>query len=400
MRRMMYVWAAVTFAPLALAAQAADTVALVITLGQDTIGVERYARTADRLVDDMVMRDRTPAIFRHVVADLGPQGMISRVEIDNKPLTASDVSPIHIVARFTAEEAFVDLTRNGQTTTSHVVTPNGALPFINFCYALYGQFGVRARSLGGAGAAPVKVSVLNFGAATPFDLTVTLPAPDSMTVAFPDDPPTLFGVDGLGRIRGVDGRLTTQKVLATRVPTLDLDAFAAAHGARPLGQLSPPDSVRAEVAGAAIAIDYGRPAMRGRTIFGGVVAWDQVWRTGANFATRFSTSADLLIGGQTIPKGSYTLWTLPSRSGWKLIVNKQTLVPCQGEACTLPSRARMWGTEYSADSDLVRVDVKTESLPKPVERFTIAVERQGKGGVIRMDWETTRIVIPFTRKPT
>src|SRR5690242_236592 len=140
--------------------------------------------------------------------------------------------------------------------------------------------------------------------------------------------------------------------------------------------------------------------MRGRKIFGGVVAWDQVWRTGANFATRFSTSADLLIGGQTIPKGAYTLWTLPSRSGWKLIVNKQTLVPCQGEACTLPSRARMWGTEYSADSDLVRVDVKTESLPRPVERFTIAVQPQGKGGVIRLDWETTRIVIPFTRKPT
>src|SRR5690349_14799649 len=206
MRRMMYVWAAVTFAPLALAAQAADTVALVITLGQDTIGVERYARTADRLVDDMVMRDRTPAIVRHVVADLGPDGLISRVEVDNKPLIASDVSPIHIVARFTTEEAFVELTRNGQSTTSHVVTPNGALPFINFCYALYGQFGVRARSLGGAGAAPVKVSVLNFGAATPFDLTVTLPAPDSMTVAFPDDPPTLFGVDGPGRIRGVDGR--------------------------------------------------------------------------------------------------------------------------------------------------------------------------------------------------
>lgn len=399
MRRLMSVVAAVTFAPVALAAQAPDTVALVITLGQDTIGVERYTRAADRLVDDMVMRDRTPAIVRHVVADLAPEGMISRLEVDNKPVVASAVSPIHIVARFTKEEAFVDLTRNGQTTTSHVVTPNGALPFINFCYALYDQFGVRARSLGPS-AAPVKVSVVNFGAATPFDLTVTLPGPDSMTVAFPDDPPTLFHVDAAGRIRAVDGRLTTQKVLATRVATVDVQAFAAAHGDRPLGQLSPPDSVRAEVAGVAIAIDYGRPAMRGRKIFGGVVAWDQVWRTGANFATRFSTSADLVIGGQTIPKGAYTLWTLPSRSGWKLIVNKQTLVPCQGEACTLPSRARMWGTEYSADSDLVRVDVKTESLPQPVERLSIAVQPQGKGGVIRVDWETTRIVIPFTRKPT
>ncbi len=80
--------------------------------------------------------------------------------------------------------------------------------------------------------------------------------------------------------------------------------------------------------------------------------------------------------------------------------DKQTLVPCQGEACTLPSRARMGGTDYTADSDLVRVDVKTEPLPQPVEQFTIAVLPQGEGGVIRMDWETTRIVIPFARKQT
>ena len=400
MRSMMYLIAAVTFAPVALAAQAADSGAFVITLGHDTIGVERYTRTADRLVDDMVMRDRAPVIVRHIVAELEPDGLITHLELDNQPVVTSDVSPIHIVARFTQEEAFVDLTRNDHTTTSHVVTPNGAVPFINFCYALYDQIGVRAHQLGGSTPVPVKVSALNFGSAIPFDLTVTFPAPDSMTVAFPDDTPTLFKVDGAGRIQGADGRLTTQKVIVTRVPTLDVQAFATAFGGRPLGQLSPPDSVRADVGGTHIAIDYGRPAMRNRKIFGGVVAWDQVWRTGANFATRFSTSADLVIGGKTIPKGTYTLWTLPSRGGWQFIVNKQTLVPCQGEACTLPSRARMWGTEYTADSDLVRVDVKTEPLPQPVEQFIIAVVPQGKGGVIRMDWETTRILIPFTRKQT
>lgn len=400
MRRMMFLLAALGSAPFALAGQAADSVALVITLGRDTIGVERYTRSAARLVDDMVMRERTPAIVRHLVATLGADGLITTVEVDNKPLGAPDAAPLRIAARYTKEEAFIDLTRNDQTTTAHVVTPDGALPFINFCYALYDQFGARARALGGSTPAPIKVSVLSFGATTPFDLTVTFPAPDSMTVAFPNDIPTLFKVDRSGRILGVDGRLTTQKVLATRVPSVDVQAFAAAHGGRPLGQLSPPDSVRADVAGAAIAIDYGRPSMRGRKIFGGVVAWDTVWRTGANFATRFSTSADLVVGGKVIPTGTYTLWTLPSQRGWKVIVNKQTLVPCQGEACTLASRARMWGTDYSADSDLVRVDVKTEPLPQPVEQFVITVAPQGAGGVIRMDWETTRIVIPFTRKQT
>jgi len=382
---------------LGVALQAPDSGAFVITLGKDTIGMERYTRTADRLVDDMVMRDRAPVIFRHLVATLGADGLISHIELDNKPAVASDVSPIHAVGRFTKDEAFIDLTRNGQTTTAHVVTPNAALPFINFCYALYDQYGRRARALG---AAPVRVSVIGFGATNAIELTVSFPAPDSMGVAFQDDAPTLFKVDpaGGGRILGADGRLTTQKVLVTRVPTLDLEAFARTFGSRPLGQLSPPDSVRADVAGAQLAIDYGRPAMRGRKIFGAIVPWNQVWRTGANFATRFTTSADLVIGGATISKGTYTLWTLPAQTGWKLILNKQTRAPCEGEACTLSTRARLWGTDYAADSDFVRVDVKTEPLPKPVEQFTIVVVPQGKGGVIRMDWETTRISIPFTRK--
>ena len=382
---------------LAGVAQAPDSGAFVITLGKDTIGVERYTRTVDRVVDDMVMRDRAPVISRHFVGDLGADGLITRLEVDNKPLGSTDVPASHVVARFTKEEAFIDVTRNGQTSTAHVVTPQGAVPFINFCYALYDQYGVRARKLGGS---PVKVPVLNFGSTAPFDLTVTFPTPDSMGVAFEGDQPTLFRVDAAGRIRGVDGRLTTQKVIATRVPRVDVAAFAAAHTGRPLGQLSPPDSVRAEIDGVRIAIDYGRPSMRGRKIFGGVVPWNQVWRTGANFATRFTTSAALTIGGQTIPKGSYTLWTLPSASGWKLIVNREVLAPCGGDACNLPTRARLWGTDYAADSDLVRVDVRTESLPQAVEQLTIAIIPKGSSGVVHVDWETTRILIPFTRKQT
>ena len=377
--------------------QPVDSGGFVITLGRDTIGVERYTRTADRLVDDMVMRDRAPAIRRHVIAQLGSAGMISRVELDNSTLVASDVPPLHAVGRFTTDEAFIDLTRNGQTTTAHVVTPDGALPFINFCYALYDQYGRRARALGGS---PVKVSVIGFGATNTIDLTVTFPTRDSMGVAFQNDAPTLFRVDAMGWILGADGRLTTQKVLVRRVPTLDIEAFARSFASRPLGQLSPPDSVRADIAGAHIAIEYGRPATRGRKIFGAVVPWNQVWRTGANFATRFTTSADLMIGHATIPKGSYTMWTLPATTGWKLILSKQTRAPCAGEACNLPTRARLWGTDYDADSDFVRLDARTESLPAPVEQFTIVVLplSQGTGGIIQMDWETTRISIPFTRK--
>ena len=379
----------------ALHTQAPDSGAFVVTLGKDTIGIERYARSADRLVDDMVVRDRAPAIARHFVATLGPDGSITRLELDNKPASGAGTPTLHGVATFKTEEAFFQLTRNGTAQTGHVITPPGTLPFFNFCYALYEQFGRRARALGSN---PVKLPVINFGGTTPFDLTVTFPAPDSMGVAFGDEAPTLFKVDAGGRIWAADGRLTTQQVIVTRVPTLDLAAFTAAFAARPLGQLSPADSVRATIAGTQIAIDYSRPSMRGRKIFGGLVPWNQVWRTGANAATRFTTSADLVMGGKTVPKGSYTLWTLPSPTGWKLVVNTQTRAPCEGSACTLPTRAPLWGTDYSADSDLVRLDLDVEPLAHPVERFVITVEPRGKGGVLAMEWETTRVSIPFTRK--
>ena len=83
--------------------------------------------------------------------------------------------------------------------------------------------------------------------------------------------------------------------------------------------------------------------MRGRKIFGGLVPYDQVWRTGANAATSLKTDVDLTIGGANVPAGSYTLYTLPGMNSWKLIINKQT---------------GQWGTEYSEGQDLARVDMK------------------------------------------
>ena len=130
------------------------------------------------------------------------------------------------------------------------------------------------------------------------------------------------------------------------------------------------------------SIDYGRPHKRGREIFGGVVPWDQVWRTGANAATGFTTDADLKVGGTTIPKGSYTLWSVPSKSGAKLIINSQT---------------GQWGTDYDASKDFARVDLATQSLPQPVETFTIAIDPKGSGGgVLKLEWDRTQYTLPFT----
>ena len=149
-----------------------------------------------------------------------------------------------------------------------------------------------------------------------------------------------------------------------------------------MGQLSPRDTVRATVAGAELLVDYGRPAKRGRQIWGGIVPWGEVWRTGANAATQLRTSRDLVFGDVTVPAGTYTLWTLPTAGGAQLIVNRQT---------------GQWGTAYDASQDLARVPLRPATPAAPAERFTISVEPgQGRGGVLRMVWDDRGWEIPFT----
>ena len=125
------------------------------------------------------------------------------------------------------------------------------------------------------------------------------------------------------------------------IATIVLAATAIAQDKKPA---SPPAQTKLTFTdGKTVTIDYSAPSMRGRKIFGGLVPYDEVWRTGANAATSLKTDVDLVIGGETVPKGEYTLYTQPGMSNWKLIINKQT---------------GQWGTEYSQGQDLVRVNMK------------------------------------------
>ena len=147
-------------------------------------------------------------------------------------------------------------------------------------------------------------------------------------------------------------------------------------------QSSPRDSAVATIGGARVAIDYGRPSKRGREIFGGLVPYNAVWRTGANAATGFVTSQPLKMGATTVPAGSYTLYTIPTASGWTLIVNKQT---------------GQWGTDYDQARDQARIPMQVKKAAAPAEQFTIAIEPSGQtGGVLAMTWDTTRAELPFT----
>lgn len=145
--------------------------------------------------------------------------------------------------------------------------------------------------------------------------------------------------------------------------------------------LSPPATARGTIAGKQIAVQYCAPSMRGRTIMGGLVPWNKVWRTGANAATTLVTQGDLRIGGLAVPRGTYTLYTIPGEREWTLIVNSQT---------------GQWGTQYDETQDLGRVRMTVRSLPAAVETFFISIEPTGGNrGVLKLTWETTEASVPI-----
>src|ERR1700732_4996060 len=135
--------------------------------------------------------------------------------------------------------------------------------------------------------------------------------------------------------------------------------------------------------GKTIKSDYSSPRMKGRKIFGGLVPYGQVWRAGANDATTFVTTADVMLGSAHVPAGSYTIFAIPNQDKWTLIISKKT-----GE----------WGTDYpGASEDLARIDMKASTLPSAVENFTIAFDKTAGGCTLRMDWETTRASVEIMK---
>jgi len=134
-----------------------------------------------------------------------------------------------------------------------------------------------------------------------------------------------------------------------------------------------------------ITIDYSRPSMRGRTIFGGLVPWGQVWRTGANAATTLKTDVDLTIGGASVPAGTYTLYTIPEEKKWMLIINKET---------------GQWGTKYDQAQDLARVEMKlSKPAAAPVEQFTIGFDQNGAAkAVLKLEWADTLAKVDVAEK--
>ena len=152
-------------------------------------------------------------------------------------------------------------------------------------------------------------------------------------------------------------------------------------------QFSPEEEVVFNEKDLTVKVFYNRPSKKGREIFGQLVPYDKVWRTGANEATTFETNKDLKIENQTLKKGKYTLWTVPGKESWQIIFN---------------SEFGQWGVNSSGEAnrdpknDALTVDIRPVWKDSEIEQFTISFERVGEDAEMVLLWDKTIVAVPFS----
>ncbi len=369
-----------------LAAQ--DTAgAFIIQLGTDTIAVESFAITGNRLEGELL--NRVPSTTRQsYTGTLRADGSFSVFEITRYASPESDSVAQRTVMRF-GPDSIVTEAWAGQELRRRAATsaPRTTLPFLNSSFAMHELAHQRARQ---ARQDSITFPFLSPGAPTLSGLEVHRHGADSLTARI------LFSGGGevahagrtdapghLLELRGIGGSYGSNVSRSTNVDMAALrrDFAARDRAGRGMGQLSPRDTTRAQVGGASIEIDYGRPSARGRTILGGLIHEGVVWRLGANQATHLTTSRDLAFGELLLPAGSYSMFAIPDTERWTLIINRET---------------QQAGTAHDESQDLGRVPMSVSRAPSHQEQLTIEVGPATTGGVLRILWGDIVAEAPFT----
>ena len=370
----------------------------VTVLGSDTVSVERIERSPTRLVTDGV--DRWPFVRRrHTEFDLDADGRIRRMVMDVRTPNGRSARERgrRVTADFSKETVKISVRDSGGVRDTSFAT-GGAItvPHASMMYSVIElEIATALRQAAATRLAPGD-SVLfrqfypdrDVGPSFTLHRGYVHPRAGGKVELRHD---WLAGtgdvtLDSSGRMLTYSGQRSTYLVAVERTTTPpDIDAIgdrlAAAERGTGQQQLSVRDTARATIGAATFSVDYGRPLARGRTLLGNVISYDRVWRTGANAATQFTTSAAITLAGLSLPAGTYTLWTVPQvRGGADLIVNRQT---------------GQWGTGYNRAHDLGRAPMKSGSVNAPVEKFTISIEPgDARHGTLVMSWGTFRWTAP------
>ena len=367
-------------------APSGDVGGFVATLGSDTVHVERFQRSGDtlrgtivtrvpvtRVVDWAMTLDATGAPVRYTVETRDPEGT---------PLTHNWSAGS---MTFLGDTIVRETMRDGAMVESRVpaprhTVPSPNIPYVGVSFLMYERAFADARR---------RTDTLLYGLTmlgpqlNPTRTRAWLVGPDSAELSYFGVAKSGYRFDSRGRLLRADWTGTTYRYRVTRTGDVDVMTLARRWGendraGRTFGALSPRDTMIGDLGSRVrIAIEYGRPAKRGRVVWGGLVPWDQVWRLGADRATHLSTAVPLFIGDQRIPIGNYTLWMIPSLERPLLIVS---------------TSVNVFGTQYDPRRDFARIPMtRIPSIPA-TERLTISVENQNQL-VIR--WDTMGWSVPI-----
>ncbi|HVT38212.1 MAG TPA: DUF2911 domain-containing protein [Gemmatimonadaceae bacterium] len=376
-----------------------DRYGFVALLGRDTVSVERIDRYPGKLISDEV--DRFPAVrIRHTELLLASDGAIRHLVMDVRTPNAgtSRERARRITADFTSDSVLISI-RDSTGVKDTAFATGGALtvPHVSMMYSVIELELAAAIVRGNAAGMKAGDSIAfrqfypdrDIGESFVLHSGWIRPLKAGEVELWHD---WLAGIgdamlDAKGHMLSYSGERSTYKVAVGRTAVLpDVETIGArfAETERRGGgtrQLSVRDTARATFGGAAITVDYARPLARGRVLLGNVITYDDVWRTGANAATQFTTSKPVMLDGLALGAGTYSLWTVPHRAGVDLIVNKES---------------GQWGTEYNPAHNLGTAPLGTEEVGTPVEKFTISViPSDSRHGSLVMEWGTFRWTAPI-----
>ena len=262
-----------------------------------------------------------------------------------------------------------------------------AFPVLGRLAAFYEVITMRARRLGDSSAV---TAISAFGPFRAGSAPIVFYASDSARIGNPAAP-IYARVDREGHIDALSFRATTTRAETRRVPTFDVlgvarhfpDTLTKPVAGAPA--LSPRDTARATFGGITVNIDYGRPSVRGRNVFSHGVLGDTLWRVGANAATQFTTTADLVIGGKTLLAGKYSMWVhaRPDNTAYELLFNRQV---------------GQWGTEHHYDQDILSVPLQARRVASPMEHFTIELAPRGNSKMLMLRWSTLELSTSLSAK--
>ncbi len=366
-----------------MTALTAQQASFVYRLGKDTVAVEQFTRTASRLTGEVLSRSGPTVVRVEYDVAVGADGKTTAVTYK---LFGSDGKAVR------GRPTEMRYTIKGDSATRVVVWPDstptrtlGAVGAVPFASPSYGMLELAFQAMRRGSMTTGSFPLLGVGVGATL-ATAALTTAGGDTIRQPGG--VVYLVDREGRLQKYDGSSTTGKLVATRGAG-GLNLASLASRMTPMGVLSTRGMARGHFQtpqpGGVIMVDYGRPLVRDRTVWGGLlIPLDTIWRLGANEATHFATARDIAFGDVTVPAGLYTLFLYNAKSGPLLVVNKQI---------------GQWGTIYDQTKDVVRIPLTMAAAPEHVEEFTITVRQSAPSrGALEIAWGVQTASAAFTVK--